>query len=551
MLIAEHKALADRGAELVELRLDWLSHIPDLGRLLADRPTPVVATCRRARDKGLWRWSEEQRLMVLRSAIVSGAEYVDLEDDIAASIHRFGPTKRIVSFHDFDKTPADLEAIHARLVQHDADIVKIVTMANSQADNVRMLQLVAAAKVPTIGFCMGEYGIPSRILTGRYGAPFSYATFSKDRAMAPGQLTLEEMRDVFHYDRINAETEVFGILADPVEHSLSPLIHNAAFAHERMNRIYLPFRVPPEALFETIKKFEWLPVSGYSVTLPHKEEVIKIADRFDGPIRDIGAANTLYKGKKGLWRAANTDYDAALESLVQELVSESAPPNLPLPLGEGRTSVSSVEPGEGVAAEGMAHGSQGGPHPSPPPGGEGEASAAIGIHMAAIKSAADPALSALAGKKVLILGAGGVARAIGRGIANYGGVLMIANRTKARGAELAERLGCILTEWQNRGAVFADVLVNCTSVGMHPNLNETPFAENWLREGMVVFDTIYNPEQTLLIKQARERGCKTITGVDMFVRQAAKQFEFFTDKPAPEDVMREVIRRAISAARTV
>lgn len=526
MLIAEHKALADRGAELVELRLDWLSHIPDLGRLLADRPTPVVVTCRRARDKGLWRWSEEQRLMALRSAIVTGAEYVDLEEDIAASIRRFGPTKRIVSFHDFDKTPDDLEAIHARLAQHDADIVKIVTMANSQADNVRMLQLVAAAKVPTVGFCMGEYGIPSRILTGRYGAPFSYATFSKDRAMAPGQLTLEEMRDDFHYDRINAETEVFGILADPVAHSLSPLIHNAAFRHERMNRIYLPFRVTAEALFETIKKFEWLPVSGYSVTLPHKEEVIKIADRFDGPIRDIGAANTLYK-KKGVWRAANTDYDAALESLVQQLASESGPPNPPL--GEGR--------GEGGSTDDAAHGRAGGPHPGPPPGREGEA------------VAPDPALSALAGKKVLILGAGGVARAIGRGIVNYGGVLMIANRTKARGAELAEKFGCILTEWQNRGAVFADVLVNCTSVGMHPNLNETPFAENWLREGMVVFDTIYNPEQTLLIKQARERGCKTITGVDMFVRQAARQYELFTDKPAPVDVMREVIRRAISAVR--
>src|SRR5579863_1636426 len=96
MMIAEHKALAERGAELVELRLDWLSRLPDLGRCLADRPTPVVVACRCARDKGLWRWSEEQRLMVLRSAIVEGAEYVDLEEDIAGSIQRRGSTKRIV-----------------------------------------------------------------------------------------------------------------------------------------------------------------------------------------------------------------------------------------------------------------------------------------------------------------------------------------------------------------------------------------------------------------------------------------------------------------------
>lgn len=488
MMIAEHKALADRGAELVELRLDWLSHSPDLGRLLADRPTPVVVTCRRAHDKGLWRWSEEQRRMVLRSAIVGGAEYVDLEEDIAATIPRFGPTKRIVSFHDFDSTPEDLAGIHERMQKLDPDIIKIVTMANSPLDNVRMLKLMASSKVPTIGFCMGEFGIPSRILTGRYGAPFTYATFNKDRQMAPGQLSLEEMRDIYHYNSINQATEIYGVVADPVAHSLSPLIHNAAFAHEKMNRVYLPIRVPKDSLAKSVESCNWLPVRGYSVTLPHKETVLELTNQYDGAVGEIGAANTLYRGNGGEWRAANTDYDAALESLVTELKPE---------LAEGT----------------------------------------------------DPSLSALAGRKVLILGAGGVARAIGRGIVNHGGVLMVANRTKARASELVEELGCLLVQWENRGAVFADVLINCTSVGMHPNLDETPFAENWLREGMVVFDTIYNPERTLLIKQARERGCKAITGVDMFVRQAARQFELFTGRAAPVDVMRDVLRRAISAVR--
>jgi len=102
-----------------------------------------------------------------------------------------------VSFHDFEHTPENLEEIYTRMLQHDPDIIKIVTMANSPLDNVRILKLAAAAKVPTIGFCMGEFGIPSRLLAGRYGAPFTYATFSQERAMAPGQLTFDEMRDVF------------------------------------------------------------------------------------------------------------------------------------------------------------------------------------------------------------------------------------------------------------------------------------------------------------------------------------------------------------------
>jgi 3-dehydroquinate dehydratase/shikimate dehydrogenase len=307
--------------------------------------------------------------------------------------------------------------------------------------------------------------------------------------MAPGQLSFEEMRDVFHYDRINARTEVYGVVADPVSHSLSPLVHNAAFTHEKLNKVYLPLRVPKDQLAEALAAFEWLGIKGYSVTLPHKEAALAFTERYDGPVREIGAANTLYRDGQGQWRAANTDYEAALNTLAESLPERT------------------TEPGYDAA------------HP-------------------------------LAGRKVLMLGAGGVARAIGMGVVKHGGALMISNRTKARAEELARSLKCILVQWENRGAVFADVLVNCTSVGMHPGVDDTPFAENWLRDGMVVFDTIYHPERTLLIKQARERGCATVTGVEMFVRQAARQFELFTGRPAPLDVMRKTLRGAISAARS-
>ena len=115
MVLAEHRALAEKGAPLVELRLDWLSHLPDLNRLIEDRPTPLIVTCRRKEDRGRWRGTEEQRQTVLRSAIVAGVEYVDLEEDIAAAIPRYGETKRIISYHNFDETPADLQAISAKL----------------------------------------------------------------------------------------------------------------------------------------------------------------------------------------------------------------------------------------------------------------------------------------------------------------------------------------------------------------------------------------------------------------------------------------------------
>ncbi len=482
MMMMEHRSLSEKGAELVELRLDWIARTPDVTKLIKDRPTPVVITCRRPEDKGRWKGSEEQRQALLRTAIVSEVEYVDIEDDIADKIPRYGKTKRIISHHNFDETPDNLEEIHESLCKKDPDIVKLVTMANSPGDSIRMLKLVASAKVPTVGFCMGEYGVISRILCGKYGSPFTYATFSREREMAPGQLAFSEMTQIYRYDQIGPETPVYGVIGDPIAHSLSPLIHNIAFRHDKLDGVYLPFRVPKDRLEETLKEFEFLNVQGYSVTIPHKEGALKLAGDADEASKTMGVANTLFKDDQNVWQARNTDYDAALDSIRLGLDPEG-------------------------------------------------------------KASDDP----IDGKQVLLLGAGGVSRAIGAGIINAGGALTVTNRSRVRGEKLAQDLGCAHTTWENRGSGHFDILVNGTSVGMHPNVNETPFAQNFLLDDMLVFDTVYNPENTLLLKQARERGCKTVSGIEMFVRQAAAQYKLFTGKEAPLDVMRNTLRKGISA----
>jgi 3-dehydroquinate dehydratase/shikimate dehydrogenase len=157
--------------------------------------------------------------------------------------------------------------------------------------------------------------------------------------------------------------------------------------------------------------------------------------------------------------------------------------------------------------------------------------------------------SAIAGKTALVLGAGGIARPIVYGLKKRGADVVIASRTPQRADDLATRFKGRSTAWGLRHTVKPDLLVNCTPVGMHPNMDESPFDATYLRAGMVVFDTIYNPEQTLLIKNARENACETITGVEMFVGQAAHQFRLFTGEEAPLDVMRLTLRRAISAAK--
>jgi 3-dehydroquinate dehydratase/shikimate dehydrogenase len=486
-MIAEHRHLVERGAKLVELRLDYIQSPVNVKRLLAERPGPVVITCRRERDGGKFTGLEEQRQLLLRTAIIEGADYVDLEEDIAANIPRFGATKRIVSMHNFRATPPDLESTHARMAAMDADIVKLATMANQPSDNLRMLRLLRASSIPTVGLCMGELGMPTRILAGKFGAPFTFATFHQERSLAPGQLSFDQMNDIYHYDSIGRDTRVFGVIADPVGHSLSPVIHNAALAHVGADAVYVPFRVPREHLDEFMRTAREWDLGGLSVTIPHKEAVLPHLTSRDEWVVGIEAANTVVF--QGLERMGyNTDCQAAMASLQQALAADEA------------------------------------------------AASAGGSEM-------------FANRVALVLGAGGAAKAIAFGLMRRGANVVIAGRTLERAEQLAERLGCRAVEWKARHGVAPQILVNCTPVGMHPNVDESPFDKHHLRPSMVVFDTVYNPESTLLIKFAREQSCRIVTGIEMFVRQAALQFELFTGTAAPRTVMAEALRRAIGPVK--
>jgi 3-dehydroquinate dehydratase/shikimate dehydrogenase len=479
-VLAEHVHLVEQGAKLVELRLDYISGEVNLKRLIKDRPGPVIITCRREIDGGRWARTEAERLVLLRSAIAEGVEYIDLEDDVAASVPRFGKTKRIISLHDFTKTPDDLEAIHTRLARLQADIVKIATMANNPNDNIRMLTLISRGKIPTVGMCMGDMGTPSRILAGKFGAPFTYATFHHERALSPGQLSYRQMSGIFHYDAIRKDTEVFGVIADPVAQSLSPVIHNAAFHHLGMNRTYVPFRVPRADLQAFLTSCRKLDVRGLSVTIPHKESVVQYCNHVDAAVKGIGAANTIIISDTGM-SAYNTDCLAAMESLEESMIRT----------GRGRS---------------------------------------------------------LSGKSALVLGAGGVAKALVYGLRQRGVSVLVAARNTAKATPLTS-LGCKVVDWESRHTTNCDILINGTPIGMHPNVDESPFDKHRLRPSMLVFDTVYNPEQTLLIKEARQKHCTVVTGVDMFIRQAALQFKLFTGQDAPADLMRDVMKKSIGPVK--
>lgn len=481
-MIAEHRHLAEEGVELVELRLDYLRRAVNLKRLLDGRLCPAIATCRRKNEGGRWEGSEADRQMLLRAAIADGADYVDLEMDIADRIPRYGNTQRIISYHNFDETPDNLEEIHHQISKLDPDIIKIATMANNPIDNIKALRLCRDSEIPTAAFCMGEMGLPSRLLCGRAGSPLTYATFSEDRQMAPGQLTYQQMKSDFRYDSITNKTVILGVIADPVAHSLSPVVHNACIREQKLDMLYLPFRVPKEYLEEFIQICPEMGVRGLSVTIPHKEKCLKCINVLDDNVAGIRAANTIVFKEVNAF-GYNTDCTAAMMSL--------------------RKTIASKHPTEEVFKN----------------------------------------------RKFLILGSGGVARAIAFGLTRQDAEVFICGRDYRKADELAQALGCKSIDWSVRANFEASVLINCTSVGMFPNMDETPFERNWFLKKTIVFDTVYNPEQTLFIKMAREAQCVTITGVEMFVRQAAEQFRLFTGKAPNVETIRYELKRATSPAR--
>lgn len=310
----------------------------------------------------------------------------------------------------------------------------------------------------------------------------TYATFSEDRKMAPGQLSYKQMKEEFRYDKITKDTAILGVIADPVAHSLSPVVHNACIREAKLDMLYLPFRVPKEYLEEFIKISPEMGVRGLSVTIPHKEKCLKCINVLDDNVAGIRAANTIVFKEINAY-GYNTDCTAAIESLKRTIETK---------------------------------------YPEEKP---------------------------LAGRRFLILGAGGVARAIAFGLVRSDAQVFISARDHRKADDLAQALDCKFIDWAARANFETSVIVNCTPVGMFPNMDETPFDAEWLDKQTIVFDTIYNPEQTMLIKHAREAGCTTITGVDMFVLQAAEQYRLFTGQEPNIKTIRYELKRATSAAR--
>ena len=496
------QAAKQQGAEIIEIRMDSLDVpcpevVADLVGHVRKQGLETLVTCRAKSEGGVADLEMSLRLSIVRAAIVAGADFVDVEFQtfnhpdvqsvIRAMLEQYPGTQLILSRHNFKGPFADLNLQYETILSvYPEAIPKIVYKARHINDCFAAFDLLAQADSPVIAFAMGPAGQISRVLAKKFGSFLTFASLDDDSTSAPGQLSVEQMKTVYRWDHLNADTEIFGLIGNPVAHSIGPMMYNACFDANGIDAIYLPFLVEGEEqefdeFLQNVLSRSKMGFGGFSVTIPHKTHALDFANQHGDYVENlaetIGAVNTLKIGFNGLLSAYNTDYSGAMDALAAAM-------------GGDKHSLHAV--------------------------------------------------------KVAVIGAGGAARAVVAGLVDVGARVTVYNRTTKKADSLAQEFRCRAAGIDELGAMDAAVLVNCTSMGMHPNVNTSPVPEGILKADMMVFDTVYNPIETLLLKQAQAAGATVINGAEMYIRQAMAQYKLFMGDEPDQDQMRRIVYSRLS-----
>jgi 3-dehydroquinate dehydratase/shikimate dehydrogenase len=443
-------------ADMLELRWDCFDSLD----FVIKTTLPTIFTLRSKKQGGKYSKDEFSRLQDLSLLLEQKPEFVDIEHDVRASFlihlkHRFPTTKTILSYHDFDKTPQDLNSLLDRLLQIPADYYKMATMANSSLDALRLLKFVKNAKKNIIALCMGKLGMPTRILNH-----FTYACLEEKQSSSTGQIPLEHLIYRYHFKAITEKTKIFALIGQPVDKSPSHITHNNVFKSLNEDAVYIKMDVEKDELELFFEEIKTLNFKGLSVTMPLKQGVIPFLNDIELQAKQISAVNTI-DINDGHLAGYNTDCKGAL-----------------------------------LALEGKVH---------------------------------------ITNKQVVIFGAGGASRAIIYQAKLQGAHVTILNRTFETAFQLAKEFDCKVGALNDLQKINYDILINTTSDGtlIHPD---------YIRKGSVVMDITHTPKWTKFLLDAKQKDCTIIFGFEMFVNQAALQFELWLQDKAPFHSIKSLIR---------
>ncbi|MFO8063916.1 MAG: type I 3-dehydroquinate dehydratase [Spirochaetota bacterium] len=492
--------------DLVELRADLLAHLDpqalssfpaELAKVAAtatgERRIGCIFTLRRGIDGGGFEGEEADRLKLIRDVLSGGSsaeadgpasndarfDYVDLELDLerneaGQALRRQAQTagiRVIRSYHEFTGVPGQLESRYEELCRREEEIPKLAAAPRNTAELLRLIELLQnGAGRDRIIVGMGTVGFPTRVLAPVLGGYLSYTSADHDDAVAaaPGHVGPRRLAETYRYRSMSETTAVFGIIGKPVMHSSSPAFHNRHFTEKNLDAVYVPFEV--DELDPFFELAELLEIRGLSVTVPHKESVISYLHEVDESVVPVGACNTVLVSKNRRRRGLNTDVTGFMLPL-ERAIGASGP-------------------------------------------------------------------EAFDGMRATVVGAGGAARAVVFGLLRAGVRLCIVNRTVERaermGAEIAGALGverplAAALDSRSRETIeeYGSLIVQTTSVGMEPNVDEDPLPFYEFRGHEIACDIIYAPETTRFLQRAQAAGCVTISGTQMFEEQGLAQAAYF------------------------
>jgi 3-dehydroquinate dehydratase/shikimate dehydrogenase len=428
-----------------ELRLDLFASINFnwIASFLEGNPHPTLLTLRKSSQGGKFFGTEEERETLIEKLLSLDPPFFDLESDMRPeflhkTIQSHPKTQFILSYHNFEKTPDDLEEIYLAMRRYRAFTYKIAAMTQSTNDALKML--LFGKNHPDVSvICMGEKGSFARVLSKVLGNRINYASLSQE-VIAPGQISVQDLTDIYHYPFLNQETAIYGLIGSPVEKSPGHLYHNNVFFQQKQNRVYVKMEVHQEELAQFISLARAVPIQGLSVTIPLKEKIIPFLDKIEPHSQKIGAINTV-RLTEGEFIGTNTDGLGALDAIEKKL--------------------------------------------------------------------------SVLGKTVVLLGAGGAARAIAFEAKRRGARVIVLNRTVERAKELGFEAGGL-----DEVPANYDILINCSPYPM-------PIHPHQIKQSTLVMDVVYFPKETEFLKIASSKNCQIVYGEEMFFNQAARQSAFW------------------------
>jgi 3-dehydroquinate dehydratase/shikimate dehydrogenase len=318
---------AAKQCDLLEIRLDRFGLAPGLSELLAAKPKPVIMTCRRPRDGGNWDGDEEERLALLRQCIVSKADYVEIELDVADKIRPYPPTKRVISYTNLRETPPDIADIYSEARSKHPDVIKLTTLARTPEEAWPLMQILAKSTVPTVVFGLGKPGVMLTVLGKKIGAPWTYAALERGMEAYPGQPTVHALEAVYHYRALERGTRLIGVTGFGEREVANIAALNAALAHLALPARCLPLGVGSLYLFR--KVVEAVKLAGAVIDPEHQETILEMVTEMQPSAQQTRAADLILRKDKH-WHGYHTLCHAAANALAAAAKGAAAAGDQPL-----------------------------------------------------------------------------------------------------------------------------------------------------------------------------------------------------------------------------